>query len=117
MKDVLKEFAQELLNTLKESKSFVLAQAPDLCQQLVRYQFASWTFSAIATAALAAVVCPLIYGQWDGWGTPASWIVIIIAVLRIIFAIETMIKLYLAPKIFLMEYLLDLIKEPAKEQK
>lgn len=55
MNDVATQFLAEMLTMLREGKDFVLAQAPDVIQQWVRWAFVEATTIAVLSAVGATV--------------------------------------------------------------
>lgn len=121
--EISQQVAQECLKLITSGKDFVVAQAPDVIQQLLVWK------TLQATMILCILVLPFVvfgfilpyvitkdnrkeYG-WDSdtWGPIAvCWIPNSIIVSFAMKNLLTIIQIHYAPKIFLMEYLSQLIK-------
>ncbi len=117
--DVKTAMAQELLAWMKNAGEFVGDQAPALAQELVAYGMAA----AIGGVILGFALCGLGYvsakvakfegnegevGEFFGWlGSGCGWVFGLIMVTG---QSAALMKVYLAPKIYVLETLADLVK-------
>lgn len=120
MEEIGKDFAKELLATLKSTKEFVIEQAPDVVQQLIAYNIAEASlYLALGAAFMVSGFIFYIKGakahsksanaddfmpQYLTAGT--------LGFVGGCMAVGTSLdlaKLILAPKIFLIEYLTRLV--------
>lgn len=114
--EITKQLAQEMLDILKSTKNFVLEQAPDLIRQLCVLKM--WELAL--TAILGFVILTLTL-----WATVAAWKKLedyerpllmlmgfpgVFGAVMFCCGIMNFIKITVAPKIFLIEYLSGLLK-------
>ncbi len=113
---------QALLSAIEAVKStgnFVLEQAPDVIRQLILYKTAVLSLSTVG--AIAAVIAAVIYVRrlWRAWkgdedmeflaalvtvfgvGLPGLWLAL---------STVSLLKILIAPKVWLLEYAAELIK-------
>lgn len=111
--------AEEILGLIKDSKSFVVSQAPDVVQQVLRwkmYQNLFWILLGMI------VTLPSIHGllwAWvcsnrdDGAGVPVIVVgAIIFGFLGSMWIVDStleILQLKLAPKVYLLEYFSEFI--------
>lgn len=125
--EISKEIAQELFGMLKSTKEFVLEQAPDVAQQIVAYEIAYRTFSAIMWIGMLITLIVLTT-KWRRWaatddcpsyekgghqvasGILAGLGVTTCLILMSLAGVVPLLKATFAPKVFLLEYLAGLIK-------
>lgn len=115
MEDITKELANEVLNTLKATKGFVLEQAPDIAQEIVAYgrvfETATLILSGLFFAAgLFFLVKFLRIGfkeKVEGWifaglvtGMPS-----ILALVSFLQTIKPLALAWAAPKLYIIQYL------------
>ncbi len=60
--EIGKELAKELLTTLQSTKQFVLDQAPDVLQQVIKYYF--WESLAVMIISFLAVLFIFLVNVW-----------------------------------------------------
>ena len=109
---------QEALGVVTSTKDFVVAQAPGLIQQILLWKSAEcWFFIFLGVLfIISAVVMMKKFGAWQCTTeiTPileiASGTFIVMSVPSILVNAYTLMKIYVAPKIFLLEYLTSLLK-------
>ena len=119
--DITKELAMELLDTIKNTKEFVIEQSPDLIQQVYRYGVFENVALLIFGIISLVVFCSIIVnhekiGKWScdndsvGFIVAGTMLALIAGVILTLGGIFTLAKLILAPKLYLIEYLSNLIK-------
>lgn len=121
MKD---ELIKELLNVINGTKEFVLAQAPDVARQIVLYE----TWVSVAYIAISLIIISLVWWRvypvvklerakekyqnidllCSCWASIGAFTVILSIV--IVINLSTLLKVTLAPKFFLLEFLGGLVK-------
>jgi len=119
MTEIGAELAKELLVMVKQTKSFVLEQAPDVLQQLVKWKIAESMFTILCGFLLLA-------GAWRAYKYCKSRIsnvcdesafpvgllgagCMMIGCGTIYHNVHSLLQLYMAPKVFLIEYLSRLV--------
>ena len=120
MKEELEVALVDVINTIAQAKDFVLAETPDIIQQLLIYKvYECWlnigvcTFFILATILVVAITIKQ-YKKWEVnhhfltfAGPIASLILLVFACVGVICLIENVLKLIqinIAPKVFLIEY-------------
>jgi heme/copper-type cytochrome/quinol oxidase subunit 2 len=126
LQDVTAQAAKELLTTLTDAKQFVLAQAPEIFQQAIRWQIAMAIMTIIGFAivmltfrwtlkqACEKAANPVTYNQ----NKEVPWVVasMCLGVAGIVFLGGVCcegahaIKAVVAPKLFLLDYVKGLLK-------
>lgn len=102
---------QELTNILKDSKEFVVAQAPDVLQQLISFTF---TLDLVWTIIAGLLFVLFVAGFIYNWLEDNEGSVVICAIASIVFFIllgiasSELIEVTRAPKVFLLEKLVSL---------
>lgn len=110
-----------LTDSIEQGKDFVLEQAPDVVQQLLLYKRIEYTFYAVLFTLIMAVV---IYVAVKGFNvcmskTDTDSLSIILAICGISTIIivpilcgliPRLIMVYVTPKVFLLEYLTNIVK-------
>jgi len=122
--EINKQLAGELLNILVSTKNFVIAQAPDIVQQVLNYSwwmYFSWIIVYAFLWFVGFFLIPFVitkknrkeYG-WDGdtWGpVRRAWLfTLTLSVPLFVDVIPSFIKINVAPKIFLIEYFSRLLR-------
>lgn len=113
---------QDLMNNLTQAKGFVLGQAPEFCQQLVARQYveiAGWTAFGCALGVLAAVLWKNVFRKHEDDCMEAEfaffrWTAAIVftvpATFLVISGACNFLRLYVAPKVFLVEEIARMLK-------
>jgi hypothetical protein len=115
---ILEQALRELLSNLTEAKQFILAQAPDVLQQIIYKQIVSAIFIDILATIFTAITCAITW--WfakrdDDDLDPAIMLVGMIWCTALGFGIVGMVETYnaliayFAPKVYLIEYIANLI--------
>jgi heme/copper-type cytochrome/quinol oxidase subunit 2 len=116
---ITEQAARELLTTITDTKQFVVAQAPDVLQQILFKQYltaATVAVSAVVLAVLAVWLCRRAARPDNAdsmeHGVPAIMTAVSAVILAIVAVCETFraVTAYFAPKVYLLEYLTNLIK-------
>jgi hypothetical protein len=114
---VLKELGSFLVKTLKETKSFVVEQAPDVVQQIIKFNTALAWFGIFGFSLLLGLMVTTwtYFYPFGCAGTDLQFIVGASAVfggVSLIFCVGMLVqnmiellKLKTAPKLYLIEYL------------
>ena len=124
LQKALTAFAQEALTSYQQGKDFVLAEAPDVIQQLIRWKF----WKAVARAAWGLVVIGVALFLWGKVARSEWWkdalhdgelelIVglgpIIMGIIGLVIAFDNgtvALQIYLAPKVWLLEWAMRQVK-------
>lgn len=111
---------QDLLTNLTQAKGFILEQAPEFCQQVIARQYvelagwAAWGLFLLTTGAIAAYFVHRDREHRDGEITfllSAGCAAPIFAGAFISIAQATnLIRLYVAPKVYLVEEIMRMLK-------
>lgn len=122
-KKQLNQILQELLGLLKDTKNFTMREAPDVAKQIIRYEIAKTVFLMIS---IAAAYLP---GSWilnavqfiaDKDGRLFASILAIVLLIGITAGLVALtmelLKLLLAPKVFLLEYVHKLLFPKPREE-
>lgn len=113
MKD---EIAQKLLDYLDATKDLVLEQAPDIFQQIIRYETISTIYGiVIFSTILLGIICASIYmyrnpsgDKYSGYNLTRCMIPIIfipIFFIQLLFSVDALIKIKVAPKYYIIQKL------------
>lgn len=113
------QLLKEILETIRGSKEFVLAQAPDVIQQMIlsaRVTLALIMFVCFSVAVISSIV--FTHGRkahkedgWDGGGYMAFGCFFgIMSVVMFFAALCDAINVWIAPKVYLLQELRHLIK-------
>ena len=114
---ILEQALKELLSNLTEAKQFILAQAPDVLQQIIYKQIISAIFIDILAVIFTAIACALTWWlvKRDEDLDPAVMLVATTWFAALGFSIAGMVEThqafvaYFAPKVYLIEYIANLI--------
>jgi len=121
--DISKELAKELLTTIKGAKEaagavkdFTLEQAPDVVHQLLTYNLAVALVWALFGATLIGIAIKLIIVSINSDDSDVSFFAFIGMVVTgmpgtacFITNIATALKVWLAPKLYLLEYFTKIV--------
>ena len=118
--DNINAFLSELSTVLKDTKSFVLAQAPDIIKQIVSLEIVNSIFWVCVP--LCFIISSVLLVIWSMYNITSVFncsgaspiyifatIVILISLINFLDNVERLIKISVAPKIYLIEYLKNLI--------
>lgn len=135
--DILNHFVKTMTDLLSSAKDFTLAQAPDICRQVIAREMWTDAFWVVAAVAGTLVVRSMFvlndaevaerralaatpYGKRSGmedsrldWLYARPWIARAFSVPGAIIALlclRDLIQVYAAPKLFLIEYFAALIR-------
>jgi hypothetical protein len=110
--EIGKELAQELITLLKSTKDFVVEQAPDIARQILAWElYTSMVWAAICV--LAIVLCVFSMCNSDDEGViGGGFFVTLVSLICFGIQISDIIKVKVAPKIFLLDYLMGIVKLP-----
>jgi hypothetical protein len=124
--DVTAQTIKELLGMLTDTKAFVLAQAPDIFQQAIRWQIAQTILSLVGLTVFTILFFWLVRRlstvladqEACRQNKEVPWLVAMLAcgVITIILLIGscidvfTSVKAIVAPKLFLLDYVKGLLK-------
>lgn len=118
--EIGKQLAAEGLKLLQGTEKFVLTQAPDFMQQVLKWQLAINLFDAISCLTIILIAAYLDYrfAKWlcseEGDSNTAPILIIniflVLPIIGLSYSIPTLIEIYFAPKIFLLEYFAHLLK-------
>lgn len=116
LEKVSSDLLQEILETLKSTKGFVLEQAPDIVQQFYKWKVAEHIFYVILALIISGVMISLACKYWecvtkdDNAGPVVAGIVGLVAMGVALGNVFNLIQIYVAPKIYLIEYITELLK-------
>ena len=114
----LEQALKELLNNLTEAKQFVLAQAPDVLQQIIYKQFVSAIFVDIVAVVLIVITAGFTWWliKRDKDIDPVVVPTLLFGFGALGFSIAGIVETYsalvafFAPKVYLIEYIAKLVK-------
>jgi len=121
MKEIGIDLARELLAWLKATKGFVLDQAPDVAIQIIAWKRAEATLQVVIGALIVGLAVWLlrlgvVFGrknQWIGEEEIPCFVFggfgLIAGVLSLFCGCNKFLHAWLAPKVFLIEYLSNLV--------
>jgi hypothetical protein len=109
------EQIQQLLDWLQKGGTWVADQAPDLARQLLRWKLAENVVVMIACLIVFYGIYRFVKWQWEAIeeGEPLVMLPIGLGVMNsslFLIGLIDALKILLAPKIFLIEYLTGLLK-------
>lgn len=119
---VLEQTLVDTINTTKAGVSqgldFAQKQIPDVIEQLLMWKFTESLISFImGISLLLGSVWSMIYafkkfksGNWDLEASPLGMILILPFLISFVYIDLTWLKIWIAPKLFLLEYVAKLIK-------
>ena len=114
---ILEQALKELLSNLTEAKQFILAQAPDVLQQIIYKQIVSAVFIDILAVIFTAIACALTWWivKRNEDLDPVVMLTVLAWCAALGLAIAGMVETYqaliacFAPKVYLIEYIAKLI--------
>ena len=126
LEDKAVEAIDKILSTSESALAFITEQSPEMVSQLLAYHLADaiygLVFGLLTIAAMinlvvmfkrkSAWVCDE-YGDLNGFGLGylvASVTLLFFGILSIIIGISTILKIYLAPNLYILEYAVGLVK-------
>lgn len=108
------EAVKEIIETVRDSKNFVLAQAPGVAREIITYSRASNILALIVALLFVGLAAKFVYlskaSTGDDGGTGwaiAAGLLFVIALIVIPLSIDDLIKTYVAPKLYILDYLLE----------
>jgi hypothetical protein len=117
----LESALSELMKSILDAKDFALAEAPEVIHQLITYEIASAYAALLFYSALIFLSYKVAF-KWakqedDGWGMPEQKMISIVvgslvsmlSIYGVALNIAVLMKLHLAPKVFLLEYAAKLV--------
>ena len=131
LKEQAEQALQAIIQTALEVKDFVIEQAPDVIRQLISFEF--WTSISAQAMTVLGFLVAMIFGmcflkyRWWSDGTTYSgkrdespslvigWVATIVGICGAIGSIcatpsLVWFKIWIAPKVFLIEYAASLVK-------
>ena len=120
MKDTLEQGLQEVLNMLLATKDFAIAQAPDVVQQLLSFKLIAnigFTVVFFMIGSISTFLILYYQKQWkkkehSHFDDPAHlfWLIgTIFGYGIMLFPLYECIKIWVAPKVYIIEYISELI--------
>jgi hypothetical protein len=112
----------ELLTSLTQAKGFVIEQAPEFCQQMItRGEVDAWLFIILSLAILCALtfLAVVLFKQFktEEWINESQLQIITVWVIACVIpalwfgvSLTTLITINVAPKVYLVEALMRMIK-------
>lgn len=114
---IVQQYGQELLSWVQSSKNFMTEQAPLLVQEILYYGMASsclWSFLWLVLLCLGVWGTRLNYKQIQGEYYLVQFILCLFGSIAValffVMSMTTTVKIYFAPRLYLIEYLSSLIK-------
>ena len=110
------ELAKKALEILQDTQVFILDQAPDFMQQILAWKLAINIFGVIVSVLILLIIglASMIFFRRELKDGSRSWLEVLMAAMPpFIFFIACsldILKIHYAPKLFLMEYFLHLLK-------
>lgn len=110
--------AQELLTVVKDSKQFILEQAPDVVQEIIRWGIGKNCFQLILGTLFLLISWKLYLAKLKGKEWVDDEIMPVVLAVGILgvggallapSSIFNLIKIYAAPKLYILEYLGNLV--------
>ncbi len=116
--EILNKFLSEMLGLLKETKDFAMEQIPQVAKEVLHYNLAVsilWTLVFGATFGMFVFFMTKIVKvvKEDGEYLPLLFfngVPMLIFALLTLEKVTDVIKIYLAPRLYLIEYLSNLLK-------
>lgn len=121
--DALNEFAKFMTESLKQAKDFTIEQAPIVCKEVIHQAIAENVMSLVFGLFMLALAYPVYkwverrvekqdsYGCW-GMGYIFGTLPLIIGgTLATISSISELVKVAIAPRLYLIEYFAHLVKQ------
>lgn len=108
------EILEQILKYINETKDFILEQTPDLFQQIIKYEKISAIFGVCIYSFIFILLCGLSIYVWKssidendikGYLRFVFPFLSFIFFMSLIFSIETLIKINVAPKYFIIHKL------------
>lgn len=121
---IQEQILQKLIEYIEDTKDFILEQAPEVVQQILQYEKTSAYATSLLMLGLLASAVSLGYHFWkhpmlDKYGSREflsfmvpiiSLIVIAPLFVQLCTSVDKLIKIYIAPKYFLIELLMSIQK-------
>jgi formate-dependent nitrite reductase membrane component NrfD len=112
------QLVAEIISLIKDSKEFVVGQAPSVIQQMLAYgawdaKFAMWVFGIAVAIGLILIFTDIVL-----WGNSAGVIIgcfiVIVCGICMAYNFSTLKKIEIAPKVYLLEQLANMAKPSSK---
>lgn len=120
LRAVTAQTLQELLNTLTQAKAFIISQAPDIAQEMLRWAVLSGILYFVLWVVAGAVLCKAAYTAYTINDDVPKFILAIFSVfggiafipltIFTIGAVYEAAQALCAPKVYLIEHISSLIK-------
>lgn len=118
-KEVINGFVQQMSDILKNAKDFTVSQMPEVCKEILKYNFLEAVFYVavgVLVLVLSCFVAKFINGQHkkdpDGdwqWMHSVTIVLIVVGVLFLTSNGLDIVKIELAPRLYLIEYFAQLV--------
>lgn len=122
-KEVLQQILKLILDTATDAKGFAVEQLPDVAQQWIAYNFwasIAWAVSYLLLAMLLAGFAAKAVTWWkltvNDIDSPWPYVTIlcgpasILSIVAVIYNVSWAAKLYLAPKVCVIEWITEMVK-------
>ena len=124
LKEALAELIMSVTQTAGQAKDFLIAETPDVIRQLLMWKFAenlTWCLAGVAVM-IAVVIYARRLVKWTlhedtdsedavtGLLFGGAGLLIIFAIAAIEFVNLTWLQIWIAPKVYLLEYAKELVK-------
>ena len=108
-----------ILETLKSSKEFVLAEAPEVVRQLIEYTITiDYIAIGVGVALLILGLSLALYWSRDTYDREgfliSGVIMLFLAIIPLAMGTTELVKVKTAPKVFVLDYVADLIRPSGK---
>ena len=118
------KLVEYFLGLMERGEDFVLEQAPDLVQQILAWEWALYCTGYCFGVVFVVSSCVFlfmnrkkIFESWDGdyafpWAVLSGLLILITTFVSfgMLLCLSTFVQLWVAPKVFLLEYMSSLIK-------
>jgi hypothetical protein len=119
-KDIINKFLAEMLNLLKDTKAFAVAELPQVAQQVLKYELVHnislsvfWLMLLLVAAYIQHRIKKYVEETDDKDAYMMSVFPFSLAIFSVGFVVvfaDKALEIYLAPKLFLLNYFTHLIK-------
>jgi len=115
LKNLTKDMLTEVLEMVKSTKNFTVEQAPDYIKQLLAYQLISNCASIVICALfiIASIIIPFYFNDFAV--NLFCGVAIFVFFVGSILNINNIIKIKVAPKVFIVDYISNLLNPKPKE--
>jgi len=114
-KDLTKDMLTEVLEMVKSTKNFTVEQAPDYIKQLLAYELISNYISIVICVLfiIASIIIPFYFNHFAV--NLFCGVAIFLFFVGSILNIDNIIKIKVAPKVFIVDYISNLLNPKPKE--